>query len=96
MSRCTLTRVELINVPHNHHLYDNLHAALAQEGFQRTIESDDKKRFRLPHATYARDIDYLGLQQVTNIAYRIATALRPGAAVITSSMPMAWEGLEPL
>jgi hypothetical protein len=52
-----ITRVELHGAVHGDKSYDTLHTAMEDEGFSRTITSDDDVEYHLPTAEYYIETD---------------------------------------
>lgn len=91
MSRFT-TRVELNDAAAKD--YENLHAAMEQEGFTRTITSDEGTTYWLPTAEYNR-IGELTREQVLKSAKRAAASTGKIAKIlVTEAGGRRWEGLE--
>jgi len=86
-----MTRVELHAADEDD--YEALHAAMEQEGFDRTITSGDGVTYHLPTAEYYRSAQ-LTQQQVLDSAKRAAaTTGKSYAVVVTESNGVTWTGL---
>jgi hypothetical protein len=86
-----ITRVEL------HHAteadYERLHSAMAQQGYARTIMSDDGRRYRLPWAEYCAVANWT-LEEARTAAANAAASTGRSFAVLTSlTNGVAWQGL---
>lgn len=86
-----MTRVELHDASYSD--YEELHSAMEEEGFERTITSDKGVTYYLPTAEYYRDV-HLTRQEVLESAKRAAvtTGKRYGV-VVTESNGVTWIGL---
>jgi hypothetical protein len=89
------TRVELHGA--NEADYFTLHAAMATEGFVRTIRKDGEPAVHLPTAEYS-EIGEFTINQVLEKAKRAAATTRKkfGVLVTQSEVARAWYGLEPV
>jgi hypothetical protein len=87
-----MTRIELHDGSYDE--YQILHQAMAAEGFERTITSDDGVTYHLPSAEYYRTVE-LTRQQVLEAAKRAAGKTRKSfAAIVTESRGSTWNGLK--
>lgn len=93
MSNTFVTRVELHGAQ-NWQDYVTLHAAMAKEGFQRTITGDNGLVYELPTAEYTIYGNYT-VVQVREKAKRAAISTGKSFAVLASqTTTSAWFGLE--
>lgn len=87
------TRVELHGASSED--YDNLHAAMAQEGFSRFIRSGEGHWYQLPTAEYDR-VAEMTAGQVSESAKRAANSTGKKSSVLVSQSSIrAWEDLAP-
>jgi len=87
-----MTRIELHHADEDD--YATLHNAMENEGFSRTITSDQGAVYHLPTAEYYREAN-LTRQDVLAAARRAAAQTgRTYAAVVTESNGVSWYGLE--
>ena len=85
------TRVELHDGDDDD--YSNLHKYMREEGFSRTIEGSDGKRYRLPTAEYNR-IEELNCDDVRDSAVRAAKRTGCSFALLVTEGTRCWQGLK--
>jgi hypothetical protein len=73
--------------------YNNLHAAMAREGFSRTILSNENVAYNLPTAEYHTQ-GYLTLNDVLESAKRaVSTTGRAFGVIVSQFTNSSWSGL---
>ena len=91
MARFT-TRIELHGASRSD--YDNLHSAMDDEGFTRTVTSDDGTVYDMPWAEYNYDGNRT-LQHVFDAGKRAASSTGYKFAIlVTKSAGRKWQGLD--
>lgn len=84
-------RVELHKAEWAH--YDQLHAAMEQQGFSRRITSDDGRIYQMPWAEYS-GTGNLTSAEIRDIAKAAAdTTGKENAVFVTEAVTRAWIGL---
>lgn len=74
--------------------YENLHQAMEDQGFSRTIVGADEKRYDLPQAEYNL-VAPLTAQQVLEKAKTAAEKRNKNFAVLVTEGTRVWSGLTP-
>jgi hypothetical protein len=92
MARFT-TRVQLNGRPTAED-YENLHKAMKRRGFTRIIESDDGKRYWLPHAEYNREGSISRARVLEDAKAAAATISTDYEVLVTESAGRRWHGLK--
>lgn len=91
MGRFT-TRVTLHNADSED--YENLHEAMENNGFSRTIIGNDGVEYQLPDAEYNKEGDYT-IEQVRESAKNAAVTTGKRYSILVSGLDSrAWFGLE--
>lgn len=76
--------------------YNELHDAMKSSGFSRNIVSSEGRAYQLPTAEYVANSPEEA-SKVCDIAYSIASRIRPNPSVIASAYSTAaWKGLTPV
>lgn len=87
-----IIRVELHNATATD--YSNLHSAMETAGFSRTIMDSRGILYQLPTAEYVCSPTTQTVNDIRDIAYRIAGRVRPDPSVIAANYTgAAWNGL---
>jgi len=87
-----ITRVELHNA--NVQDYANLHGYMAQEGFTRTIRSDDGKLYQLPPAEYGLIANCNAFEARDKASKAAARTFKNFAVLSVERNAAAWVGLD--
>jgi len=92
MARFT-TRVQLNGRPTAEH-YESLHKAMKRRGFTRIIESDDGRKYWLPHAEYNREGSATRAQVLEDAKAAAAAISSDYQVLVTESNGRTWHGLK--
>ena len=71
--------------------YQNLHAAMQQEGYARSVLADDNKRYHLPPGEYAH-YNVTSLDDARARAVRAAARTGRASAIFVAGWDGAWVG----
>jgi hypothetical protein len=87
------TRVQLNGRPTAED-YESLHEAMKRRGFTRIIDSDDGRKYWLPHAEYNREGSIARAKVLEDAKAAAATISSNYEVVVTESAGRKWHGLK--